>query len=73
MATVSTREGDVKFALIYDGDERVGDVTLFPDGTAAVMNEWSGIQQWFDDCSTGHEDALHYIRTRMAEQPRFIG
>ena len=72
MALIETKDGDVRFAYVYDGNERVGDVTLFPDGTATVMNEWSGMQQWFES-DTGHEDALHYIKTRMAEQPRFIG
>lgn len=73
MALIETNKGDVRFAYIYDGCEKVGDVTLFPDGTATVMNEWSGMQQWFDSCETGHEDALRYIKARMAEYPRFIG
>ena len=60
-----------KFAYIYDGDVKLGDVTLFEDGGACVMNDWSGLMQWFDDPETGHDDALRYIRTRMTECPVF--
>ena len=62
---------EVKFAYIYDEYGRIGDVTLFPDGTATVMNDWEGVQQWFDDPLTGHEDALRYIKRRMTPTPRF--
>lgn len=63
--------GDIEFAYIYHGNEKLGDVTLFPDGSACVMNEWSGLMQWFDSTETGHEDALRYIRASMTETPRF--
>lgn len=55
-----------KFAFIFDDDEQVGDVTFFDDGRATVMNYWAGLQQWFDNPETGHEDAVRYIRHRMA-------
>lgn len=60
------------FAFIYDGEGQLGDVTLFSDGTATVMNSWSGIQQWFDNHETGHEDAMRYILGRMTPTPRFV-
>lgn len=63
---------DVKFADIIAPDGTpLGDVTLFDDGCATVMNEWSGLQQWFDDPSTGHKDALWYVYTRMCDTPIF--
>lgn len=49
----------------------LGDVTLFNDGRATVMNDWSGLQQWFDNPSTGHNDALWYVYTRMCDAPIF--
>lgn len=63
-----------KFAFIFDDDEQVGDVTFFDDGRATVMNRWSGLQQWFDDPETGHEEALRYIRRRMVPgfEPEWI-
>lgn len=64
--------GSTKFAFIYAPDGMpLGDVTMFEDGTATVMNEWEGLQQWFDNPETGHSDALYYIRTRMVENPVF--
>lgn len=62
---------DTLFAFVYDGSMRLGDVTLFPDGTATVMNEWSGLQQWFDNPESGHDEALRYIKTRMTPNPTF--
>ena len=73
MANIMTKNGEVQFAYIYDGRERLGDVTLFPEGNACVMNEWSGLMQWFDSTETGHDDALHYIKTMMTTNPTFIG
>jgi len=73
MATIETSAGQVQFAYIYDGMERLGDVTLFPEGNACVMNEWSGLMQWFDSLDTGHDDALRYIKTRMTPTPTFVG
>ena len=61
-----------KFAYIYEGNERLGDVCLFESGTASVTNEWSGLTQWFDNPVSGHEDALRYIKSRMTENPRFV-
>jgi hypothetical protein len=55
-----------RFAYIFDDGKQVGDVTFFDDGTATVINLWSGVQQWFDNPETGHEDAVRYIRSRMA-------
>ena len=60
-----------RFAFIYDGDEEVGDVALYHDGTASVMNYRLGLQHFFDDRETGHEDALRYIKTRMTPEPAF--
>lgn len=63
---------DVKFADVIAPDgTSLGDVTLFNDGRATVMNDWSGLQQWFDDQSTGHKDALWYVYTRMCDTPIF--
>ena len=73
MATITTKHGQAQFAYIYDGNERLGDVTLFPDGSACVMNDWSGLMQWFDSTETGHDDALRYILARMTPAPRFVG
>ena len=61
-----------KFAFIFDDDEQIGDVTFFEDGTATVMNLWSGLQQWFDDPKTGHEDAVRYIKSRMAPEAKLV-
>jgi len=61
-----------KFAEVIAPDGTpLGDVTLFTDGRATVMNGWSGLQQWFDDPSTGHKDALWYVYTRMCDMPTF--
>lgn len=63
---------DVKFADVIAPDGTLlGDVTLFDDGRATVMNDWSGLQQWFDDPTTGHKDALWYVYTRMCDTPIF--
>lgn len=63
---------NTKFADVIAPDGTIlGDVSLFNDGRATVMNDWGGLQQWFDDTSTGHKDALLYIYTRMCNTPIF--
>lgn len=63
---------ETKFAYIYEGNEKLGDVCLFSSGTASVTNDWFGVVQWFDDPASGHDDALRYIKSRMTENPRFV-
>ena len=62
----------VLFAYIYDKDMgKMGDVTLFPEGNACVMDDWGGNLQWFDDRKHGHLEALEYIMRRLTPEPIF--
>jgi len=57
---------------VYDGKECLGYLTLFKDGSATVINDYAGVQQWFDSKQTGHSDALRYVFSRMTIDPRFV-
>lgn len=71
-SNVCSSSSSTKFADIFSpSGTMLGDVALFDDGSAAVMNEWNGLQQWFDDPSTGHKDALWYVYTRICDEPIF--
>jgi len=62
----------VLFAYIYDEEMgKMGDVTLFPEGNACVMDDWGGNLQWFDRRDTGHLEALEYIMRRLTPEPIF--
>ena len=49
----------------------LGEVILYSDGSAVVMDDCNDVEKWFDDPATGHKDALRYIFTSMCKEPFF--